>query len=122
MNQVNGITSQPVQVLGLTLEDGSRATVTLYFRPQQNGWFFDLQWPGPGGAVAPYTTLGRRLVTSPNLLRQARELIPFGVACFTPDNADPSALDDFSDGSAVLVVLNASDVAAVEAAVFAPLT
>lgn len=120
MNQVNGITAQPAQVVGLTVADGSRATLTLRFRPQQNGWFFDLQWPGPGGAVAHYNTFGRRVVSSANMLRQARDLIPFGLACFTPDNADPAAQGDFADGSAVLVLLAAADVDAVEETVYAP--
>lgn len=119
MNKVNGITEQPAQILGLVLEDGSRATLSLYYRPQQNGWFYDLAWPGPASLPVPFQVQNRRLVTAGNMLRQFRDVIPFGLACFTPDNSDPMTQNSFVDGSAELVLLNAADVAVVEAAVYA---
>lgn len=119
MNKVNGITEQATQVIGLTLEDGSRATLAIYFRPQQNGWFFDLSWPGNPSVPVPFLSRNRRVVTSANMLRQFRDYIPFGLAVFTPDNADPMTQTCFVDGIAEVVLLNAADVAAVEAAVYA---
>lgn len=119
MNKVNGITDQASQAIGLVLADGSRATLALYFRPQQNGWFYDLSWPGTAALPVPFVANGRRLVTSGNLLRQFRDFVPFGLAVFTPDNSDPMTQTCFVDGTAEVVLLGADDVAAVEAAVYA---
>lgn len=120
MNYINGITAQSAQITGLTLEDGSVAQLAIYFRPQQNGWFFDVTWPGSDKFPVPFVCLGRRLVTSANLLRQFREVIPFGIGCFTISGADPMTLTCFFDGTAVLTMLGAADVAAAEVAVFTP--
>lgn len=120
MNIVNGITTQASQVLGLILEDGSRATITLYFRPQQNGWFYSVEWPGSSTILTPFNSYNRRLVTSANMLRQERNIIPFGLACFTPDNSDPMTQNCFADGSAVLVLLSPADVEEVEDSVYSP--
>lgn len=119
MNKVNGLTSQPSQALALVLEDGSRATLALYYRPQQNGWFYDIQWPGTTALPVPFQAQNLRLVTAGNLLRQFRDFIPFGLAVFTPDNSDPMSQTCFVDGSAELVLLGAADVAAIEASVYA---
>ncbi len=118
MNITNGLTAQPSQVFALALPDGSRVTVSLYFRPQQNGWFFDLVWPGSPALPAPFESRNRRLVTSANLLRQFRDLIPFGLAVFTVDNSDPMTLTCFVDGTATIVLLGADDVARIEDTVY----
>lgn len=120
MNIVDGITAQPAQVTQLTLADGSVATIRLVFRPQQNGWFYDASWPGSNAFPVPFQCDGRRLVTSANLLRQFMDVIPFGLACFTVGGGDPMTLACFADGSATLVLLNATDIATAEAEVFTP--
>lgn len=120
MNIVNGITNQPTQILGLILPDGSRVTVTLYFRPQQNGWFFDVEWPGSNTIITPFTVQNRRLVAAGNLLRQFQFIIPFGLMCVTVDNADPITQACLSDGSVQIVLLNEDDIATIEADVYAP--
>ncbi len=119
MNIINGLTTEGAQTIAVTLEDGSRATLSLYFRPQQNGWFFDVSWPGSPILPVPFVANGRRLVTSGNLLRQFRDVIPFGLALFTVDNSDPSSQSAFVDGTASLVLLNAADVASTEVAIYA---
>lgn len=119
MKKINGLTNQATQVVDLVLEDGSRATLALSFRPQQNGWFYDLSWPGTTALPLPFQAQNLRLVTAGNLLRQFRDFLPFGLAVFTPDNSDPMTQNCFVDGTVDLVLLGAADVEAVEAAVYA---
>lgn len=121
MNIVNGITSQPTQVMSITLADGSRVTLTLYFRPQQNGWFYDIQWPGSELLEVPFKCQNRRLVVAGNMLRQFRDLIPFGIALFSVDNTDPMTQACLADGTVTLVLLNADDVLSIEATAYAGL-
>ena len=120
MNALNGLTSQPTQTASVTLPDGSRVSLTLAWRPQQAGWFYDLTWPGSDAFPTGFESLGRRLVTSANLLRQFRNLIPFGLAVFTADGADPGTVDALADGTATVCLLNSDDVAALEASVYSP--
>ena len=115
MQQVTGISEAPAQIITLTLEDGSAITVTLEYRPQQLGWFFSVLWNGSD----PATQInGLRMTVFPNVLRQWRNLLPFGLACITQDNREPMAADAFSSGYATMLLLDAADVARVEADIF----
>lgn len=112
MTIVAGITSQPKQQLSLVLEDGSTVAALIEYRPQQIGWFADFTW-------GTWIARGIRLTSSPNLLRQYRQVIPFGLAIIMANNVDPLNVTDFADGTATVFLLNADDVLAVEAAAFA---
>lgn len=115
MQVITGLTDQPTQVFNLTLEDGSILTVTMTYRPQQIGWYYDLLWNG----TTPSTQVfGRRIVTSPNMLRQFRNVWSFGLGCVTSDNYEPLNQSDFSSGYATLLLLDASDVAQIEQVVY----
>ncbi|MGB8297056.1 MAG: hypothetical protein WCG85_16630 [Polyangia bacterium] len=96
MKLITGITDAPVQTFGLILEDGSKVSGTLRFRDQQTGWFLDVTY----GTVV---INGLRLVSTPNLLRQFREIIPFGLAFTMPAGADPFDLEAFSTGTFALL-------------------
>lgn len=107
MNILTGFTDSPHQMTTFSLDDGSSATLTLYFRPQQRGWFFDLTY---GNLVMQ----GQRLTYHKNFLRQFVLQLPFGLACLTNDLTDPKAVTDFSSGKAVLVLLTTDDAKLVE--------
>jgi len=111
MKTIDGITDQPNQVMSVTLADGSRMKLSMFYVVQQRGWFADLTWQD-------FTLNGFRLVSSPNLLRQWQEIIPFGLAITTTEQGDPQNVTDFADGRSTLVLLDEADVAEVEAVVF----
>lgn len=119
MNVINGITEDPKQVLQVNLPDGSQFTFELFFRPQQAAWFFSVNWPGPAAGGPGLEMNGRHLVVSGNLLRQFRSLIPFGLAVFSPDNADPITQSCLSDGTVAVVLLNQADLSSIESQVYA---
>lgn len=108
MRLIEGITDQPKQQTTLTLLDGSKVTLYLQYKPNQTGWFFDVQW-GSNPAIN-----GQRLVASPNVLRQYINTIPFGIACMTDGNVDPLNQEDFADSTAQLYLLEGADIYTVE--------
>lgn len=108
MTIVQGITSQPKQQLSLVLADGSTVTALMEYRPQQIGWFVEFTW-------GTWKSNGVRLTASPNLLRQYRKIIPFGIAIITQNNVEPLNVSDFSAGVAMVYLLNADDVTNAEA-------
>lgn len=112
MKIINGLSDQPKQVQTITLADGSKAVFSLEYRAMQLGWFWDLVWAGASVA------LGQRLVASPNILRSFINTIPFGISVMTQGNVEPLNLEDLSDGTAEVVLLEGDDLALVETAAF----
>ncbi len=111
MKLIEGLTDQSKQSTILTLTDGSKVLFYLEFRSQQRGWFFDVTWN-------TVSVFGQRLVTSPNVLRQYLNTLPFGIAVVTTDGAEPLTASDFSEGTVSLYLLEGSDLSDVETQVY----
>jgi hypothetical protein len=111
MTILTGITSEPKQQTSFVLEDGTRVSMFLQYRPQQEGWFVDL-------SRGSWTVNGLRLTASPNLLVKWQKLVPFGLAIITANNVEPLNVADFATGVATMYLLNQDDVAAVNAGSF----
>ncbi len=108
MRQITAFTSDPTQNITLILDDGAKVAFAMRYVTNQAGWFADITY---GDTVL---CTGRRLVTSPNLLRAFRGIIPFGIAITVSDGLEPIYIDDFSNGRAIFFLLNEADVAGVE--------
>lgn len=106
MNLINNITDDTVQTSQLILPDGSQVQMTLEFKPMQFGWFI---------RSLTYKTLtiqGRRIFVSPNILQQYCNQLPFGIACSSVNNREPSQVQDFISGNCQLFLLTAAEVLA----------
>ena len=108
MKQITSFTSAPSQSWQIILDDGTLVSILLRYCDNQKGWFYSLSY-------GTFSVTNRRLVTGPNILRQFRAVIPFGIALLTSDGQEPVLIDDFQTGRASFYVLNDEDVAAVEA-------
>ena len=102
MNQLQAFTDQPKQTTTIILADGSSVNFALEYKPNQLGWFYDLTWQS-------FALLGQRLVTSPNILRQFRNQLPFGLAVVTTANSEPFNQTDLSDGTTIIYLLEGTD-------------
>jgi hypothetical protein len=111
MNILTGFTDSPKQTTTIVLDDGSSATFDLEFRPQQRGWFYNLNYKD-------FTALGQRLVYSENMLHQFRGEIPFGLAVLSTSRNDPMTQSEIALAKTVIILLNADDVKTVELAKF----
>ena len=110
MQKINGITNEPFQQLSITLPNGTNLIVQMYYRESQLGWFFtSLNWNG-----GQWIENGRRIVTHPNMLRQYQNIVPFGLACITTNNREPTQIQDFASGASTLYLLDQADVQQVE--------
>jgi hypothetical protein len=79
---------------------------------RQLGWFFDLKY-GKNFALS-----GVRLVSSPNLLRAWRLLLPFGLTVLTRDKSEPMRQSDFADGTVKLYLIEGEDISLIERRIF----
>lgn len=107
MNQIQQITSDPLQSQTIALPDGSQLTFTLYFIPLQLGWFItNLIY---NTANTTFQLNGLRVCNSPNMLHQFLNQIPFGIACISANSREPSLIQDFSSGASNLYLLSKAE-------------
>lgn len=103
MKQITSITNDPNQILSIVLDDGTKVNMNLNFWPAQLGWYYSLSY-------GDFIVNNRRMVNSPNMLRQFRTIIPFGLCCTVLDGYEILYQDDFTSGRVSLYALNANDV------------
>ena len=111
MNLIDNITDQANQETKPVLDDGSILTLDLMFNGSTQRWMMNVSHP-------LLTVNGIAICNFPNLLRDWRNVIDFGLACITTSGVDPVNVEDFVNGNASLYLLNAADVAAAESTIF----
>ena len=111
MQAITNLDNSADQVTNVVLSDGSVAQFEFIYEPAIERWMFNLTHPD-------ITVNLLNLCAGPNMLRDWRNVIPFGLACLSTDGADPFYIDDFQSGRITLYVLNAAEVAAVESDVY----
>jgi hypothetical protein len=112
MKLIHDIADSEIQNMRLILEDKSRVSLTLRYLERQMGWFFDLKYGDN------FILTGVRLVSSPNVLRQWRWLLPFGLAVWTKDKGEPTRKADLANGTVELYLLEGDDLSLMEQGVF----
>lgn len=103
---IPNITAAPLQTGTFVLGDGTTFTYSLYYVPMQYGWFFT------NITYQSFVLNSLRVTNNANMLYQWQNLIPFGIACFSPAQREPSQQQDFSSGASNLYVLNQAEVLA----------
>ena len=99
MLRIQQITNDSLQKQTILLDDGSSFTMVMYFVPLQYGWFFrELTY-------LDFTLRNFRICNDLNMLYQFRNKLPFGIACISAGNREPSLREDFSSGASRLYVL-----------------
>ncbi len=104
MYKIQQVTADPLQKQKLILPDGTFLTLTIYYVPMQLGWFITELVYGD------FVLNGFRICNSPNMLYQWRNKLPFGLACFSKENREPTQQQDFSSGNSVMYLLSAAEV------------
>lgn len=107
MLYINKITNDASQQLTLTGIPGIQITVTLRFLPRVQQWIM-------GVSYGSFSVQGISVVCGLNLLRQWKNIIPFGITCICSDGLDPYQVTDFANQRANLYLLNATDVTTIE--------
>lgn len=118
MNKIDNLSDGADQLTTLQMPDGSIGTIELYYRGASQRWVFDFTHPQfPNGAIQ-----GQMLCVHPNILRNFKNILDFGMAVVSTDGQDPAFIEDFVNGRVSLFILDAADVAAVEADAYGILT
>lgn len=104
MYKVQRLTADPLQTQRVGLPDGTFVNLTIYYVPMQFGWFITKL------SYGTFLLEGTRITNSPNMLHQYKNQIPFGLACFTDNEREPTQQQDFSSGASNLYILTAEEV------------
>jgi hypothetical protein len=105
------LTSQARQKLQIEGENREQITLTLEYLPRSQSWNFSIEY-------LEQVINGIRLTNSPNVLRQFKNTLPFGIMCSTNDGLDPFFITDFESGRATISLLNEEEVQEVEETVY----
>jgi hypothetical protein len=111
MIQIDNLSDDADQTTEVVLDDGSVVQFEFNFLPAVQLWMMNVTY-------GSFQANGITLVSHPNILREFRNNIPFGLALTSADGFDPLDISDFISGRIVLYVLTQSDVADLEASTF----
>ncbi len=111
MTRIDNITDQASQRTQPVLADGSVLTIDLLYNGATQHWSMTIQH-------TLLATASLNVCAFPNILREWRNLIAFGIACITTTGQDPTSVDDFINGVASLYLLDEADVLAAEDQIF----
>lgn len=103
MQIIGSISESSNQLIKPRLEDGSIINLELKYFPAIQRWIINV-------THETFTVNGINLCSSFNILRQWKNVIPFGIACLTIDTADPIFIDDFISGRASIFILNEEEI------------
>lgn len=104
MYQIQNTTGDALQQQTLILPDGSNAVLTMYYSSQQQAWFIQNLTYGT------FILQGVQITNEPNILYQWKNQLPFGLACFSTENREPTQQQDFFSGEATLYILSQAEV------------
>lgn len=108
MLPIQAISTEAKQRMELVLGDGTIVELEIEYKPQQYGWFITSLTYGE------VVLKGLRIVTSPNMLYQWRNVLPFGLACFVTGYREPTQLEDFEQNAAQLFLLTQEEMAVLD--------
>ena len=107
---IDNLSDAADQLTTLQMPDGSVGTLELFFLGATNRWSFNFTHPQfPAGALN-----GQMLCVHPNILRNFKNILSFGMACLSQNGTDPVDIEAFASGRTSLYLLDAADVAAIE--------
>lgn len=104
---INKITNDASQQLTLTGIPGIQIATTLQFNPRTTQWILSVD----DGVTF---IQGIAVVASPNMLRQWKNILNYGLTCISENGLDPYQNTSFSNENCQLFLLDSTDVAQIE--------
>jgi len=108
MQLITKLTDESKQNFKMVALDGNLIDFYFYYSSTQECWNVDVAWND-------FILRGSQLCNSPNLLRNYKNIIPFGLLCNSLDRFDPAYINDFISGRVSVFLLSQVEVEAIEA-------
>lgn len=110
---LNNLTDAADQIMTVPLADGTKLQLEFIYRPGIQRWTMNLSHPS-------LKLNGVNIAQGPNILRQWRNVITFGMSVISTTGLDPIQVGDFQQGNALIYILTAAEVLQVETEILAP--
>lgn len=101
---IQTLTASALQTQNIVLPNGSTFSLTLKYIEMQYGWFIQSL------TYNDFQLNGVRVTNIPNILYQWKNTLPFGLACFSIADREPTQLEDFASKASQLFVLTEDEV------------
>ena len=111
MQKLTGLTEDSKQNLLFYLENDEVSEIDLEFRDNVRGWFYGIKYNN-------FVIKNRKLVNSPNIIRQYKNILPFGISAISNDKLDPLFLSDFVNERIQIFILEKNEVLEIETEFF----
>jgi hypothetical protein len=105
------LTEYPNQIHTIPLENNETAQIRLYYNARMLSWYFDLEYKD-------ITINCVKITIHPNILRQFRRIIPFGITFFADGFVEPFEVTAFSSGRVSMGILSQDEVNEVETEIY----
>lgn len=113
MRQVDNLTADANQLTQVLLDDGTTIQLQLVYMAAIQRWVATINHDDD------FEVDNLVLCAHPNILREFRNVISFGICIIATDGLDPIFIDDFTSGRCTIFILNLAEVLATETHVFA---
>lgn len=113
MQIITSLTKSTWQFYELVVYNNSTAKFTLRYYPRMMSWYFDIEYED---VIINCV----KVVLHPNILRQFKNKLPFGLMVYTDNNSavEPFQITDFQTGRVKLAILNSDEVEQIESEIF----
>lgn len=103
MDVVESISADAKQKQTLSLTSGASITIQMEYKPLQSSWYFT------SIAYGDFEITNLRICTSPNILHQFKNQIPFGIAITSVGNFEPTQQQDFLSKRSTMYILDSTE-------------
>lgn len=111
MQQITGFTEDSKQNLLFYLESDKIIEFYFEYRDNVNSWFYTIKYNN-------FIVRNRKLVNSPNIIRQYKNILPFGIAVISNDKLEPLFQNDLIRERIQIFILDQNEVKEIETEYF----
>lgn len=111
MKKIVNISNNPKQHIQLVTDNGDDVDFYLEYKPRVESWFFSFRWKN-------IEANNLTVCLHPNILRQFKRIMDFGIGFRSYTKIEPFFIDAFSAGKCEMVLLNEDDIQEIEAVIY----
>lgn len=112
MKRIVNLSNEPKQRIQLVTDNGDNIDFFLEYKPRVESWFFSFEYKG-------IKATNLTVCLHPNILRQFKRNIDFGIGFKSNTKIEPFSIDVFKNGGCSMYLLNEEEVKSVEANIYA---
>jgi len=107
MQELTELTNEANQEHIVKVITGELFTLQLFYLHRSESWYANIIYND-------VVLNGIKINQSINVLRQYKNILPFGIACYSDYNTDPFLLEDFAQDNYFLSILTSNEVVELE--------